>query len=307
MSRDLEEKIKKTINNLQFNGQILSELNVINGMKLHDNTAYIILNRHTNENLHLGDLKTEIENKLSKIIEQVKFIETSDKPENKKLKFSDIKNLVLISSGKGGVGKSTITYCLAQSLSKMGKKVGILDADILGPSIPLIANIQNEPKINEAKFEPIEKNGIKYNSVGFLIPKGKSLVWRGPMVTKALHKLFLDTNWGKLDYLFVDMPPGTGDVHLTICSKYHVDSVIMVTTPSKLAIEDVERAEDMYNKLSLTNRHKICNMAYFESNAGSKSYPFGKSDEKFQVGLVEGREQLEEIEKQLKQFSLLLL
>lgn len=293
MSRDLRENTKKILDNLELHGHKFKNFDLIEDFVINKKTLIIILNLENINKYDTALCKEIIEDSLKDFFTKVDFIETkkkksSEEPEkvkSAKKVFPKIKKVVLISSGKGGVGKSTVTYCLAKSLASQNKKVAVLDADIYGPSIPVIANINKEPEIKEGSFIPIEKHGVKFNSIGFLIPEGKSLVWRGPMITKAIHKLFNSTDWGELDYLLVDMPPGTGDIHLSICEKYHVDSVIMVTTPSEVAEADVKRAEDMYRKLGLTNQKRICNMAYMQLE-GQMLYPFGQSKEKHQLPIL---------------------
>ena len=287
MSRDLKNKVEVFLSSLEFGGSTLADLDAIDSLSVGGGGVVLVLNVK-----RLGggieDCKSLIRRSLGNQFNRVDFVETEKRESGavEKKKFHGIKKVILVSSGKGGVGKTTITYYIASLLSGEGKRVGVLDADIYGPSVPVIAEISEEPKANGGKFTPVEKGGVKYNSIGFLIPKDKSLVWRGPMITKALHKLFNSTDWGELDYLLIDMPPGTGDIHLTICQTYHVDKVVMVTTPSNLAEADVSRAEDMYNKLGLNNQLKICNMAYIEDDRG-RSYPFGRSDEKYQLPLTQ--------------------
>ncbi|MEQ9115377.1 MAG: P-loop NTPase [Rickettsiales bacterium] len=269
--------ILNIIENIQYNEKKLKELDIIEGINVRDNQLLVVL-RVPSVDCKILDIKKCIENSLSGKFKEIKFIETSKRSaseKSQKYTFNNVKQVVLVSSGKGGVGKSTIAYGLARTLSEK-HNVGLLDADIYGPSIPILAGVHEEPRFNNSEFEPIIKDGIKLNSIGFLIPADKSLVWRGPMITKAIHKLFLNTNWGELDYLIIDMPPGTGDIHLTILEKYHVDKVVMVTTPSKLAEADVSRARDMYKKLGIKEIIDICNMAYMESG-GERFYPFGKS------------------------------
>ena len=191
--------------------------------------------------------------------------------------------MLVVASGKGGVGKSTVAANLAISLAELGHKVGILDADIYGPSIPRIFNIKEKPEIKDGLLIPFEKYGLKIMSMGFLVPEESALVWRGPMLTKAVHQLFKMTLWATtqdpLDYLIIDTPPGTGDIHLSIAENYEIDGAIVVTTPQALALIDAFKAVDMFKKLQINILGVIENMAYFiNSSTGGKEYIFGKSN-----------------------------
>lgn len=305
MSSEVKNNINNLLDNLKFKQNRLAELGVVEGFTIQADKIVIILNKEKCGKEE-EELKEAITKELTKYFANIEFIETQKRPvsySSFKKKYLNIKKVILVSSGKGGVGKSTITYYLAQNLAQQGKKIAVLDADIYGPSIPILAGIGEEPKIKEGLFEPIIKDNIKYNSIGFLIPPDKSLVWRGPMITKAVHKLLNETNWGELDYLLIDMPPGTGDIHLTICEKYHVDKVIMVTTPSKIAEADVKRAEDMYKKLGLTDQIKIANMAYID-NGLKRIYPFGSSEEALQLPLIINQVNKEELKTYLSKLKI---
>jgi ATP-binding protein involved in chromosome partitioning len=196
-----------------------------------------------------------------------------------KSKLDKINKIILVSSGKGGVGKSTIASNIAINLAESGYKVGLLDSDVYGPSIPRIFNINQKPEIKEGLIQPHEEQNIKLMSMGFLVPEGSALVWRGPMLTKAIHQLFKLTNWGKLDYLIVDTPPGTGDIHLSIAENYVIDCAVIVTTPQKLALIDAFKAVDMYDKLKIKIMGIIENMSYLPNPINqNKEYIFGKSN-----------------------------
>ena len=201
------------------------------------------------------------------------------KAPKQKVKLDNINNIILIASGKGGVGKSTMASNIALCLSKSGYKVGLLDSDVYGPSLPRIFNINQKPKIVNELIQPHEKYRIKLMSMGFLVPESSALVWRGPMLTKAVHQLFKLTNWDKLDYLIVDTPPGTGDIHLSIAENYIIDGTIVITTPQKLALIDAFKAVDMFHKLNIKIIGIIENMSYFiNSIDGQNEYIFGKSN-----------------------------
>jgi ATP-binding protein involved in chromosome partitioning len=203
----------------------------------------------------------------------------------------EVKNIIAVGSGKGGVGKSTIAVNLAISLARSGAKVGLVDADIYGPSIPLMFGLLNErPEGIEREGKmfiiPFEKYGIRLLSIGFFVDQTKALIWRGPMASVALKQLFTDAEWGALDYMIIDLPPGTGDIPLTLIQNFPLTGAIIVSTPQDLAIADVRKAADMFRneKIHIPLLGLVENMSYFspEDQPEKKYYIFGKSGcEKF--------------------------
>lgn len=198
---------------------------------------------------------------------------------------SKIKNIIAVASGKGGVGKSTIASNLAVALVKQGAKVGLVDADIYGPSQTIMFDVQNDmPGKSEyegkPKMAPVENYGVKLNSVGFLAGPDQVIALRGPMASKALSQLFLDTNWGELDYLIVDMPPGTGDIQITLCSQIPLTGAVVVCTPQPVAIADARKGIALFNlpQLNVPVLGLVENMAWFtpEELPENKYYIFGK-------------------------------
>ena len=196
-----------------------------------------------------------------------------------------VKNIILVASGKGGVGKSTVSVNLAISLGKTGAKVGLIDADIYGPSIPMMFNLKDDkPKVIDIdganRILPFEKFGIKLISIGFFVDHDKALIWRGPMASTALKQLFTDVEWGELDYLIIDTPPGTGDIHLTIVQTLAVAGVAIVTTPQDVALADARKAINMYraDEIKVPILGLIENMSYFvpAELPDNKYYIFGK-------------------------------
>lgn len=193
---------------------------------------------------------------------------------------SGIKNIIAVASGKGGVGKSTFAINIAKTLSITGAKVGLLDADIHGPSIPTLMNTTHEkPKMDGDLMLPIEKDGVQTMSIGYMVELKQALVWRGPMLSKAISQFCSDVKWGNLDYLIIDLPPGTGDVHLSVLKHIPISGVAIVTTPEDVAIADTRKAIDMFQNPHLVQNLLgiVENMSYFQpEESGKKYHIFGK-------------------------------
>jgi ATP-binding protein involved in chromosome partitioning len=198
-----------------------------------------------------------------------------------------VKHIIAIASGKGGVGKSTVSANIAVALSQLGAKVGLLDADIYGPSIPLMFDLVNRKPLvsnDSGRIKPILSHGVEILSIGFFTEASQALPWRGPMVSKALIQLFQDADWGSLDYLLVDLPPGTGDIHLTLVDKIPLAGAIVVSTPQEVALADARKGIDMF-RMPMVNvpvLGLIENMAYYipEDSPDKKDYIFGKDGTK---------------------------
>ena len=204
---------------------------------------------------------------------------------SKSMILPDVKNIIAVASGKGGVGKSTVTANLAVSLAKTGANVGIIDADIFGPSMPTMFDCEHEqPNMVEENGKnmliPIEKYGVKILSIGFLTPKDNAIIWRGPMASSALKQFISDVKWGELDYLLIDLPPGTSDIHLTLVQSVPVTGAVIVTTPQKVAIADAQKGLSMFKQpqINVPLLGVVENMAYFtpEELPDNKYYLFGK-------------------------------
>ena len=190
---------------------------------------------------------------------------------------SNVKNIIAVASGKGGVGKSTTAVNLALALSAEGARVGILDADIYGPSQPMMMGISGQPETKDGKtMEPLENHGLQVSSIGFMIDPDEPMVWRGPIVTQALQQLLDQTNWRDLDYLIVDMPPGTGDVQLTLSQKVPVTGAVIVTTPQDIALLDARKGLRMFEKVGIPILGIVENMSmHVCSNCGHAEPIFG--------------------------------
>lgn len=200
-----------------------------------------------------------------------------------------VKNIIAVSSGKGGVGKSTIAANLAVGLSDLGYKVGVIDADIYGPSMPIMFGLEGETPTTvnvdgKSKIKPLESYGVKLLSIGFFAQSQQAVVWRGPMASKALNQLLWDTHWGELDYLVVDLPPGTGDIHLSLVQSIPLTGAVVVSTPQHIALADAQKGVNMFrmDSIDVPVLGMVENMSYFtpEELPDNKYYIFGKEGAK---------------------------
>ena len=196
-----------------------------------------------------------------------------------------IKNIIAVASGKGGVGKSTVTANLAVSLAQMGFNVGVLDADIYGPSMPIMFDVENEKPISvnidgKSKMKPVESYEIKILSIGFFTAPSQAVIWRGPMASKALNQMIFDADWGELDFMLIDLPPGTGDIHLSIMQALPITGAVVVSTPQAVALADAKKGVSMFlsESINVPVLGIIENMAYFvpDELPDNKYYIFGK-------------------------------
>src|SRR5450432_306577 len=180
-----------------------------------------------------------------------------------KLPIAGVKNLVAVGSGKGGVGKTTVSVNLAVGLASLGYKVGLMDADVYGPNVPLMMGINKTPMAFGDRIQPLEQFGVKLMSMGFLSPGDKPLVWRGPMLHSVIQQFLRGVDWGELDYLVIDLPPGTGDVQLTLIQTAPITGAIVVTTPSEVSLEDARKAVHMFAQVKVEILGIVENMSYF--------------------------------------------
>ena len=264
-----------------FDKEIVIDLEVVNPTLKSKNLI--------KENLY-NYLKEHLNNEISlKINFQIASKPIENKIYNPLKKIKNISNIIAVSSGKGGVGKSTITSNLAVSLSKMGFNVGILDADIYGPSIPLMFDVQNEKPLavnieGKSKMKPIENYGVKILSIGFFTKNDEAVIWRGPMASKALNQMIFDADWGKLDFLLIDLPPGTGDIHLSIMQSLPISGAVVVSTPQTVALSDATKGVSMFKKenINVPVLGIIENMSFFipKELPKNKYYIFGKEGAK---------------------------
>ncbi|WP_309609844.1 Mrp/NBP35 family ATP-binding protein [Flavobacterium sp.] len=217
-------------------------------------------------------------------------VETPEKANEIKGKaIPGIKNIIAVASGKGGVGKSTVTANIAVTLAKMGFKVGILDADIYGPSMPIMFDVETEKPLSveidgKSKMKPVESFEIKILSIGFFTAPSQAVIWRGPMASKALNQMIFDAHWGELDFMLIDLPPGTGDIHLSIMQSLPITGAVVVSTPQAVALADAKKGVSMFlsDAINVPVLGIIENMAYFtpEELPNNKYYIFGKEGAK---------------------------
>ncbi|HZS57330.1 MAG TPA: Mrp/NBP35 family ATP-binding protein [Bryobacteraceae bacterium] len=195
--------------------------------------------------------------------------------EQPKLPIPGVQNIIAVGSGKGGVGKSTVAVNLAITLAKLGYSVGLLDADVYGPNVPLMMGVSATPHAIGQRIQPLEAYGLRLMSMGFLNPGDKPLVWRGPMLNSVIQQFLRNVEWGPLDYLVIDLPPGTGDVQLTLIQTTPLTGAIIVTTPSDVSLEDARKAVHMFEQVREPVLGIVENMSYLDHN-GERIYVFGK-------------------------------
>ncbi len=220
-------------------------------------------------------------------------VEAATKPKVNEIKgkaIPGIKNIIAVASGKGGVGKSTVTANLAVTLAKMGFKVGLLDADIYGPSATIMFDVVNEKPLainidGKSKMKPVESHRVKILSIGFFTQPNQAVIWRGPMAAKALNQMIFDAHWGELDFMLLDLPPGTGDIHLSIMQSLPVTGAVVVSTPQEVALADARKGVAMFQQeaINVPVLGIVENMSYFspEELPNNKYYIFGKAGAKY--------------------------
>ena len=266
------EEITKILSSIKLQGRTknIIDSNMISGLELKNNLITFVLELSSEEVNSSDAITKTIEEKLLTIseIEKVSIVITShnkkiEKNWKKNYKYSPATNIIAIASGKGGVGKSTTAINLALSLMKLNFKVGILDADIYGPSLPKLVGINIKPKNNGKKIIPHNAFGLQAMSIGFLIPEDKPTIWRGPMVMGAIEQLVRDIDWQNLDVLIIDMPPGTGDAQLTLSQKVQLTGTIIISTPQDLSLIDARKGLNMFKKVNVPILGIIENMSYF--------------------------------------------
>ncbi len=197
-------------------------------------------------------------------------------PLDRRQSIPGVRRIIAIAAGKGGVGKSTVSVNLAVAAAASGINTALVDGDIYGPSLPRMMGLSQKPELIDGKMLPLQNHGVACASIGFLIDQANAAIWRGPMATKALHQLLLGTKWEGIDIMFLDLPPGTGDIQLTLAQNYKIDGVILVTTPQEIALADVRKAAQMFSRVNIPILGIIENMSYFQDSTGQKNYIFGE-------------------------------
>jgi len=294
MSRELisiiYEKIKKfndPVSNKPFDPNN-TDLSIV----CKEGKANIAININPNNETKYQDLRKKLEDALKDVpnLLSVNVVLTSDnKPkleDDKRSKFQNpAKKIIAIASGKGGVGKSTFATNFAVAMQKLGNNVGLLDADIYGPSVPRMMGISDKPSYNNSKkLIPLKNYGVSCMSIGFLIDVDTPAIWRGPMVMKALEQMFNGVEWGNLDYLIIDLPPGTGDAQLTLAQSSKLDGAIIISTPQDVALIDVRKGINMFKKVNVPILGIVENMSYFIcSNCNEKHEIFSNGGAKIEA------------------------
>lgn len=270
MNKEKILEILKSINYPGYSRDIIS-FGIIKDIMIEDSCINIELDVRVNDEKIVKEIEDSIVNKLKESAKDFNVAITNNPATTQghvqqKLKpdyLQNVKYKIAIASGKGGVGKSTVSVNLAVALAKLGYKVGLLDADIYGPSIPLMLGVKSKPEYDGRKLNPIKQYGVHLMSLGFLVEGDDAVIWRGPLVTRAIQQLMQDVNWGELDFMIFDMPPGTGDAQLTLSQSITLDGAVIVSTPQDVALIDAVKGVNMFKKVNVPILGIVENMSYF--------------------------------------------
>ncbi|NOX37844.1 MAG: P-loop NTPase [Calditrichaeota bacterium] len=296
MAEVTQEQIIALLRQIQYPGQAhdIVSYGIIKDISIQNTRVTVTLKFPTQDPGIKGQIKSAVEQVLREalpdnkimVIESIPILTTGGQkapgaapdPWADRARIPGVARVLAVASGKGGVGKSTVSTNLAIALAQTGLQVGLMDSDIYGPSIHIMMGIDQKPRVSpEEKLLPIEKYGIRMMSMGFLVDREAPLIWRGPIVTKAVQQFLRDVDWGQLDILVIDLPPGTGDIQLTLVQKTPLDGAIVVTTPQEVAVVDARRGYRMFEKVQTPVYGIVENMSYFVCDqCGSKHYIFGK-------------------------------
>lgn len=296
-----EEKIKEALSNVidPDLGKDIITLNMVHDLEITGKKVSFTVNLTTpacplkaeieracvNAVKHLVDEEAEVKINMASSVSQNRAGGQGDQSLLK-----GVKNIIAVASGKGGVGKSTVAVNLAVALARTGASVGLVDTDIYGPSIPTMFNLHERPNITtQKKIIPLEKYGVRLLSMGFLVDQDEAVVWRGPMVSSAVRQFLSEAEWGELDYMILDLPPGTGDIQLTIVQTVPLTAAVVVSTPQNVALDDARKAVAMFRKVNVPVLGIVENMAYFTPAElpDKKYYIFGKEGARTLAGKLE--------------------
>ncbi len=274
--------ILKKVDDSNFNKNLLT-LNSIKDFKIDNNNIDLTISVPVPGNQISDDIRNKISDVLKKELSSIDKINlkvegkvTAHNDQKKDTLLPGVKNTIAVASGKGGVGKSTVAVNLAVALAKEGASVGLIDADIYGPSIPLMLGLKEKPKIyqdkSSMKIIPLENYGVKVISIGLLVDDNAPVIWRGPMASGAIKQFMTDVEWGELDYLIFDMPPGTGDIQLTLVQTVPLTGAVIVTTPQEVSLIDARKALKMFTRVNVPVLGVVENMSYFIAPDTGKKY-----------------------------------
>tara|TARA_B110000305_G_C19434247_1_gene637948 strand:+ start:627 stop:1673 length:1047 start_codon:yes stop_codon:yes gene_type:complete len=288
----VKEKIEAALSQIKYPGfsRDIVSFGLIQGIDFSNGEAVVRIGLTTDDSTVPNKIKVEAQEALLKVegIEKANIYVTVSKPNKApggsadQGKLGNVKYAIAVASGKGGVGKSTFSVNLACAFQKLlgergGGKVGILDCDIYGPSVPLMMGLSDRPEVEEDKIIPLEKEGIEVMSMGFLVDDDAPVIWRGPMIMKTIQQFVNDVKWGDLEVLVVDLPPGTGDAHLSLTQTIPLDGAVVVTTPQKAAVNVAKRGARMFEKVSVPLLGVAENMSYLlDEKTGEKTFLFGE-------------------------------
>ena len=279
-----KEKILENLSEIKepVIGKSLTDLNLIRNVSIKNGTVSLSFILISPRYPHQENIETEIREKLGALdgVKGIKLNPLMEVPVDGQIKAtgnSSIKTVIAVASGKGGVGKSTVSVNVAASLAKAGAEVGLLDADVYGPNIPMMMGVEKLPPqdTSTGKITPAEAYGLKLVSIGFMVEPGKPIIWRGPMLHGAIQQFIRDVDWGEIDYLVVDLPPGTGDAQLSLAQTISITGGVIVTLPQQVSLEDARRGLELFKQLDVPVLGVVENMSYLELPGGQKMDIFG--------------------------------